>query len=177
MSASPKVFLTASAVAALAAGFVTSPAAAQQLQLRSAAAPHAVSYATVSAVIPTVDDARQLVKDGKWKEARTAYGTIIDNDRVRGDYSRSALEELANLKYMMDDVRGAARAYEELGVQAEIFADPATELDARFKAALLYQETHDKRNVALQMPRIKALLKSPVIAAETKAAIAKKIGA
>ena len=175
MSASPKVFLTASAVAALAAGFVTSPAAAQRL--RSSAAPHPVSYVSVSPVIPTVRDARQLVTDGKWKEARAAYGTIIDNDRVRGDYSKEALQELANLKYPMDDVRGAARAYEELGVQAEIFADPVTELDARFKAALLYQETHDKRNVALQMPRIKALLKSPAIAAETKAAIAKKVGA
>ena len=89
MSASPKVFLTASAVAALAAGFVTSTAAAQQLQFRSSAMPLALTSARVVPAgaigtetrtilsIPTVDDARQLVKDGKWKEARSAYGTII----------------------------------------------------------------------------------------------------
>ena len=41
---------------------------------------------------------------------------------------------------------------------------------------VLFQETHDKRAVALQLPRIKALLKSPVIAAETKAAVSRRIG-
>ena len=180
MSAAPKIFLTASAVAALAfVSPVVAPAGALEPQSKLRLAPHTISLPSsvgrASASIPTIDEAQQLVVDGRIKEARGAFGSIIDNARIRGDYMPRALEGFANVKYMLEDVRGAARAYEDLGGAAETYADPVTELNARFKAALLFQETHDKRAVALQTVRIKQLLKSPAIAQETRDAIAKRI--
>lgn len=178
MSAAPKIFLTASAVATLAfVAPVVAPAGALEPQSKLRLAPHTISLPSSvgRASIPTIDEAEQLVVDGRLREARGAFGSIIDNARVRGDYMPRALEGFANVKYMLEDVRGAARAYEDLGGAAETYGDPVTELNARFKAALLFQETHDKRAVALQTVRIKQLLKSPAIAQETRDAIAKRI--
>jgi hypothetical protein len=173
MSATPKVFMTAAVAAAVAALAVSTASTAGAQDLRFAS--RSTSTANVGATIPTVDEARQLVADGKWKDARSAFNSIVDNARVKGDYAREALEELANLKYLMEDVHGAAQTFEQLGAEAEIYGDPATEIDARFKAAVLFQEAHDKRAVALQMPRIKALLKSPVISDATRENITKRI--
>ena len=178
MSAAPKIFLTASAVAALA--FVApavAPANALEPPTTRRLAPHTmsvvVSEGRTAAVIPTIEEAQQLVVDWRLREARTAFESIIDDARIRGDYMPRALEGYANVKYMLEDVRGAARAYEDLGGAAETYGDPDTELNARYKAAMLYQETHDQRAVTIQVVRIKQLLKSPAILQEQRDAIAK----
>jgi hypothetical protein len=152
---------------AITAAFAT-PAAAQHLNA-------SVRTPAVDKVIPTMLDARRLVDEGRWRDARDAYDAIIGDLRVTGSYAKDALRELANLQYLMDNAHGAANTWEELGGMAETFGDPATELDARFKAALLFQEAHDKRAVALQVARIRQLLKSPVIPDEAKAQVERQI--
>mgnify|MGYP003335908023 FL=1 len=107
--------------------------------------------------------------------ARAAYDAIIVDLRITGSYPKDALQELANLKHLMNDVHGAALTWEDLAGTAETFGDPATELDARFKAALLFQESHDKRAVALQVARIRQLLKSPVIPDDAKERVERQI--
>lgn len=147
---------------------VSTPAAAQRLSA-------SVRTAAVEKVIPTMLDARRLADEGRWRDARDAYDAIIGDLRITGSYPKDALQELANLKYLMSDARGAALTWEDLGGTAETFGDPATELDARFKAALLFQESHDKRAVALQVARIRQLLKSPVIPDDAKERVERQI--
>ena len=40
--------------------------------------------------------------------ARAAYDAIIVDLRITGSYPKEALQELANLKHLMNDARGAA---------------------------------------------------------------------
>jgi len=162
---------TAFAALALTAASTASVAGAQQARL----ADRPAAYVRAGAPIPTVGEARRLAEEGRPKEALKAYTTIVENARITNDYPRESLEAIGHLKYGMDDLRGAAQAFEELGGQAEIFGDPETELTSRYRAALLYQETRDRRGVALQVARIKFLLKSPVVSAATRDAIAARI--
>ena len=176
MHATKRLFVAASAVIALAGVFTAadvSAAGAEQLHLTGGPA----LLVNVGPIIPTVQEAQRLAEEGRVVEARKAYHSIIDNARITRDYVRDALEGLANLHYGTGNVRGAAQTFDELAGEAETFGDGTTELTARFKAALLFQETHDKRAVALQVARIKVLLKSPVIPAETREAIAKRMPA
>lgn len=163
-----KLAPTVFALSVLALSAMATPAKAQQFTA-------AVRPVSVTRTTPTVDQARRMVETGHWKEAREAFTAIAADCHVRGDYAKDALLELAQLKYMMDDVRGAAMAYEELGGEADIYGDPVTEIDARFKAALLYQESHDKRAVSLQVARVRQLMKSPAIDDETKSNIERRI--
>ena len=100
---------------------LATPAAAQHLNASG-------RTAAVEKVIPTMIDARRLVEEGRWRDARDAYDAIIGDFRITGSYPKDALQELANLKYVMEDVRGAANTWEDLGGTAETFGDPATEL-------------------------------------------------
>jgi hypothetical protein len=171
MYGSRKWFAAAGGIVLAAIALAISPAGAQETRL----APRAVSTIEVP-VNPTIDDARRLFDEGKWKDARKAYDVIVERSIASGDYEPRALEGRAQMQYITDDVRGAAKTFADLAAQASKFGDPETELTAHFSAALLYQEARDFRNASLHVPRIKSLLKSPVVAEETRAAIAKRIG-
>jgi hypothetical protein len=176
MYATQRLFTAASAVIALTVAFTAadvSSAGAAQLHLTGRPA----TLVNAGPIIPTVQEAQRLAEEGRVNEALKAYHSIIDNARITRDYVRDALEGLANLHYGTGNIRGAAQTFDELGGVAETFGDGTTELTARFKAALLFQETHDKRAVALQIARIRVLLKSPAIPAETREAIAKRMPA
>jgi hypothetical protein len=172
MFVSRKLFLAAAAATTLG---VSSIAGAQATQLASQPIPIALKAFPSHPGNPTVQDAKRLFDEGHWREAKKAYESAIDDARDRGDYAPEALAGLANLKYIMDDVRGAALAFDELGQQAAKFGDPETELTAYFNSALLFQEVKDGRNAAVRVPRIKALLKSPVISAQTREMVAKRV--
>lgn len=167
MTASRRMLLAA-VIPAAATLLAAAPAAAQGFA--AAVRPVAIAHAT-----PSVGDARRLVQEGRWKEARSAFGAIVDDARTRGEYAKDALLELARLRYMMDDVRGAAQTYEELGAQAETYGDPATELEARFDAAILYQEAHDRVAMSPQLKRVQQLLKSPAIGDSLKETVSSRI--
>jgi hypothetical protein len=149
---------------------VTSTAAAQGTQLASRPVP------TVrTADHPTVEDAKRLFEEGRWKDARRTYDEIVDRAIAANEYNPAALKGRAQLQYITDDIRGAAKTFARLAEQASKFGDPETELQAHFNAAILFQEVRDYRNSTLHVPRIKALLKSPVVAEATRASIAKLI--
>ena len=150
---------------------VTSTAAAQGTQLASSPVPTVRSVPSS----PTVEDAKRLFDEGRWKDARRMYDEIAQRAIEENVYEPKAFEGRAQLQYVTEDVRGAAKTYAQLAEQASKYGDPETELQAHFKAALLFQEVRDYRNQSIHIPRIKALLKSPVIAQETRAAIAKRV--
>jgi hypothetical protein len=167
MDAARKFAVTITAMALA----VSSTAAAQGTQLASNLIPAARSVRSH----PTVEDAKRLFDEGRWKDAKRTYDEITQRAIEDNAYEPKAFEGRAQMQYIMDDVRGAARTYAQLAEQASKFGDPETELQAHFKAALLFQEGRDYRNQALHIPRIKALLKSPVIAESTREAIAKRV--
>ena len=171
MSASRKWFVAAGGVALAAIALAISPAGAQETRLASR---------TVTApdipVSPTLEDAKRLFDEGKWKDARRTYDAIVERAIAEGEYVPRALEGRAQMQYITDDVRGAAKTFAELAAQASKFGDPETELTAHFSAALLYQEARDLRSAALHVPRIRALLKSPVVAEGKRVMIQKRMG-
>jgi hypothetical protein len=162
-------FGKAATVAAIALA-IASTAGAQETRLSANPIP-----AMRSSGNPTVEDAQRLFDEGRWKDARRTYDEIVQRAMKDGEYNPKALEGRAQLQYITDDTRGAAKTFAQLAEQASKFGDPETELQAHFKAAILFQETRDYRNSALHVPRIKALLKSPVVAAATREAISKLI--
>jgi hypothetical protein len=168
MVAARRLFVAASATAFALA--ITSTAGAQETKLSANPVP-----ALRTPSIPTVEDARRLFDEGRWKDARRTYDEIVQRAMAAGEYNPQALEGRAQLQYITDDIRGAAKTFAQLAEQASQFGDPETELQAHFKSAILFQETRDYRNAAIHIPRIKALLKSPVVSEATRAQIAKLI--
>ncbi|HVZ48831.1 MAG TPA: hypothetical protein VG916_08615 [Gemmatimonadaceae bacterium] len=150
--------------------------AASTASTAAVAPPAATTPATrAHPVSPAVDDARRLYEEGRWREARQAFDRAVDAAKAEGEYGRDALEGLAIVRYMLDDVRGAARSFDELGERAAAYGDPDTELTAFFKSALLYQEAGDRVSAAARVPRIKTLLKSPVISDATRRMVQDRI--
>jgi hypothetical protein len=170
MVASRRMFVAASAAALALA--ISSPAGAQETRLSSTRVPAGFVFAPS---FPTVADAQRMFEEGRWKDARRTYDEIVQRAFADGEYNPKALEGRAQLQYITDDVRGAAKTFATLAEQASKFGDPETELQAHFKAAVLFQESRDLRNSALHVPRIKALLKSPVVSDSARAAISKLV--
>jgi hypothetical protein len=172
MFATRRAVFALAAIAALALAAAPS-AQAQTTHFASVATPIAIAPHAIS---PGVKDAKRLFEEGRWREARRAYEEAVDVARNSGDYDPDALTGLANLKYIMEDVRGAAATFDELGQQAAKYGDPETELTAFFNSALLFQEAKDSRGAAARVSQIKALLKSPVISEQTREMVAKRVG-
>jgi len=150
---------------------------------RDARADHAkpVSLRTAAGLVPavrapiTMADAQRLAEEGRYKEAARAFRALASQQRAAGDYPVAALRALADVEFALDDNRGSAAALDELADAASQFGDPETEIRSRFDAALLYQQMGEREAAAVHVPRIKSLLKSPAIAAETRADIASRI--
>jgi hypothetical protein len=158
-----------------AAAVITTLAAASSPVLAQARAFKSTPAPAITRVTNPIDDARRLFEEGRWKEARSAYERATRDARVQGEYGREAFEGFANLQYAFDDVKGAARTFDELGERASAFGDPETELVAFFKSALLFQEAGDRVSAGTRVPRIKTLLKSPVISEATRKMVEERI--
>jgi hypothetical protein len=134
---------------------------------------------TATRTVPVVrigDDASQLFEGGRLGEARAAYERTTRDARARQEYAKDAFTGLANVQFALDDLKGAARTLDELGVRAGEFGDPETEITAFLKSALLFAQAGDGRSAALRVPRLKTLLQSPVISDETRRFVANRIG-
>jgi hypothetical protein len=128
--------------------------------------------ARVSAMLAKGDS---LEAAGRVHAARRQYQSLIDQQRVAGQYPLQALWHLVNSYYFHDDELRAASTLDDLAAAAGQFGDPATELRASFEAALLYQRHHQPTRVAQKVVRVRALLHSPVIDEATKKEIEKRL--
>ena len=130
---------------------------------------------TPVAATRAVDDASKLFEEGRLKDAKKAYERAASDARAQGEYAKDAFAGLANVQFALEDIKGAARAFDELGERAATFGDPETEITAFFNAALLYSEAGDKRSAALRVPKLKTLLQSPVISEATRRMVVARI--
>jgi len=157
----------ASAAAALITALAAVSPALGQTQAFSATPTPSVTRAS--------DDAGRLFEEGRLKEARAAYARAARDARTQQDYAKEAFTGLANVQFALDDLKGAAATLDELGVRAAAFGDPETEITAFFKSGLLYRQAGDAKRAALQVPRLRSLLQSPVISEETRRMVAGRI--
>jgi hypothetical protein len=117
----------------------------------------------------------RLMTEGRFRDARRAYRTIVSQQRADGEYPMDALQGLARAAFALNDNRGTAAALDELAAAADKFGDPETRLRSLFDAALVYQGLGDRDQVADHLPEIRMLLKSPVIAEATRQDIGGRI--
>src|SRR5262245_60762270 len=109
---------------------ISSTAGAQEMRLATHSVP-AIST-PAKATGPTVDDAKRLFEEGRWKDARKTYDEVAARAEAEGEYVPAALEGRAQLQYIGDDVRGAARTFAQLAGIASKYGDPEKELTASF---------------------------------------------
>jgi hypothetical protein len=173
--ATSRQFLVGAIVAA--AAIIAAPAAQASAQSsRTMLADPAASAASGAALNPVViDDAQRFMADGRFKDARRVYRTIIAEKRAAGEYAFDALRGLANAEFAMNDNRATAVALDELADAAAQFGDPETRIHALFDAAVLYQGLKYHDRVASHLGDIRALLKSPAITEATRTEIADRI--
>ena len=166
MFVTPRASAATAAATLIAILAVASPALGQERAFRSTPA-----AATVSAS----DDAGRLFEEGKLKDARAAYLRATNEARANQEYAKAAFAGLANVQFVLGDIKGAARAFDELGERAAAFGDPETEINALFNSAVLFAEAGDAKSAAARVPRLKTLLQSPVISENTRRLVAERI--
>jgi hypothetical protein len=176
--ATSRQFLVGAVVAA--AAIIAAPAApaaqASAQSSRKMLADPGASAMSGAALNPAViEDAQRFMTDGRFKDARRVYRTIIAEKRAAGEYAVDALRGLANAEFALNDNRATAFALDELADAAGQFGDPETRIHALFDAAVLYQGLKYHDRVASHIGDIRALLKSPAIAEATRADIADRI--
>jgi hypothetical protein len=173
--ATSRQFLVGAVVAA--AAILAAPAAQASAQSgRKMLADPAASAASGTALNPVViEDAQRFMTDGRFKDARRVYRTIIAEKRAAGEYAVDALRGLANAEFALNDNRETAAALDELADAAGQFGDPETRIRSLFDAALLYQGLKYNERVASHIAEIRTLLKSPAITEATRADIAGRI--
>ncbi|MFI5311872.1 MAG: tol-pal system YbgF family protein [Gemmatimonadales bacterium] len=158
-------FLIGASVAA--ATFIAAPANAQSgaARLAGSLSPHVASTNPSPAFLA---DARRLMEEGKFKEARRTYRAIVDEQRAAGEYPVDALRGVVQAEFALKNDRATAIALDELAEAASLFGDPETRIRSLFQAALVYQQLNMRTHVVDRLGEIRALLKSPAISAETR---------
>ena len=139
---------------------------------------------SVRGIVPSEDSTRlaaamaraeRLEASGRQADARRAYRDAISAELEAGDYPAEAMWRLANAYFADDNEVAAARELDRLAEAAQNFGDPATELRARFEAAVLYARHENPAAAAAHLQRVRTLLKSPVIDERTRRSIASRI--
>lgn len=123
----------------------------------------------------SVSEARQLAENGRLREARGVYKSVIDAKTAAGDYAGEALYGLANIEYALNNPRAAASVLDNLANEASRFGDPEMRLRALFESATLYRDLGEGAKVVERLPQIQTLLKSPVISEQTRLDISGRI--
>jgi hypothetical protein len=122
-----------------------------------------------------LNQAEEATFAGRSGEARKLYEQLVKEQEEVGQYSGTALWQLALNYLYADDAHKAARTLDELAAQADRFGDPAMEMRASFESGALW---HQLKRDDLALPRIKvaqALLQSPVISKEDKQYITQRL--
>jgi hypothetical protein len=120
-------------------------------------------------------EADSLEAAGRSGPARKRYRTLIDEQLAAGQYPPEAYWQLTNSYFFHDEEVRAAEVLEELASAASRFGDPAMELRATFESAIMFQRHKDNARVVPKVERVRALLKSPVIDAELKESIERRM--
>jgi hypothetical protein len=128
-----------------------------------------------SRLVAGMAEAERLETTGRQADARRSYRKLIADELSAGEYPSEAMWRLANAYFADDNELGAARELDRLADAAMFFGDPATELRARFDAALLYSRHDLPARAAAHVQRVRALLKSPVIDERTRRSIASRM--
>jgi hypothetical protein len=171
--ATSRQFLIAASISA--AALMPAQARAQSNNSAAAVRNAAVRVSPAPTVSAALEDAMRLMTEGRFKDARRAYRTIVSQQRADGEYPIDALQGLARAAFALNDNRGTAAALDELAAAADKFGDPETRLRSLFDAALVYQGLGDRDQVVDHLPEIRMLLKSPVIAEATRSDIGGRI--
>ncbi len=127
-----------------------------------------LTYAEASALVSRTVEADRLILAGQLQEATRILREVIRAQREAQSYPRAAMQRLAHAQYALDDVPQAARTLLTLADEARAVSDPVTEFDALVDASVLYQALGDPTYQAAIGTRIKQLLNSPAIPAETR---------
>ena len=159
----------------------------------SAAAPTANAHQTAAPLhlatgIPTVhpapDSARiegvlsradNATAAGRMNEARRLYRALIQEQHDANRYAGTAIWRLAANHIYDGDIMGGAQLLDDLADEASRFGDAAIELRATFEAAVLWQKVKRPDLTARDLERVRCLLQSPVLSADVKSAIERRI--
>jgi hypothetical protein len=137
---------------------------------------HSVALgADSSRLVIGMAEAERLEAAGRQADARRVYRKLISEELDAGEYPSEAMWRLANAYFADDNELGAAHELDQLADAALSFADPATELRARFEAAVLYSRHNEPARAAAHVQRVRVLLKSPAIDERTKRSISARI--
>ena len=120
-------------------------------------------------------EADEASLNGKEGVAIKLYRSIAATQREAKEYAGTALWRLAGVQLFQGKVVDAAATLDETAQEAARYGDPTMELKATFEAAILWQKA--KRNdVAMShLDRVRDLLRSPVVDAELKESIQRRI--
>jgi hypothetical protein len=140
-------------------------------------ADRAASTTTTDATLnPAVmEDAQRFMTEGRFKDARRVYRSIIAGKRAAGEYAIEALQGLAKAEFALNDDRATAATLDELADAAGKFGDPETRIRSLLESALLYQGLKNNERVADHLAEIRVLLKSPAISEATRTDVTDRI--
>jgi hypothetical protein len=101
--------------------------------------------------------------EGRAREARKIYQTLIAEQREAREFPGVAMWQLALNYLYADDKHRAAIQLDELAEAAAQFGDPTLQLRATFEAAVLWRDLKRPELVGPRVARAQALLQSPAI--------------
>ena len=147
-------------------------ASAGDVRAQSVTKRHIDPSATVDARLA---NAREMMEQGRYGEARREYAAIAKQQKVEGTLAGEALWRLGSLYYADRNFRRAALTFDRLAQDAEIYGDPVLQARALLEAAVLYQKMGMGEKVMPRVERLDLLLASPYMSAEVRDGITRRI--
>lgn len=134
-----------------------------------------LSAAEEARIAERIELARVLATVGSLAESRTILHDVIADEKRGEMYAGVALRMLANVEFSLDRPTEAAEVLIDLADEAARVSDPNTEIQALVDAIIVFSQEGRRSQARALVPRVRRLLDSPAIPAETRRELARML--